>query len=130
MKTVIKFTLLAVTMASILFAFNGCSKADPADKVGKMIFWQSQSNAQELGNFGITSLTFTVNGNIVGSMAANVYFNAVPSCGNTGGVNANINLGQSSSKSVLWKATDQDGDLVYEETATVQADGCLQVQLQ
>lgn len=78
---------------------------------------------------GITSLKMYLGGKLVGSMAADLYFNVAPDCGNSSAVNATWQLGTNTSQTVVYEIKDQDNDVIYTGSLTVVKDQCLQMEL-
>lgn len=97
---------------------------------GSAVFWYSQSVAQWLLDDGAVSLTYRINGELIGSSAASVYFSGAPACDQTGVVNFDRDLGSSKSKAYQYEVADQSGWVYWEGVINLSADECLQVQLQ
>ena len=98
---------------------------------GKVIFWFDQTKADDFIANGTTSLTYKMDGVVVGTSGTNVIFASAPDCGANGAVTVTKNLGGSLSKSYALTVTDQDGNTVYTATITLAASttSCFQVQL-
>lgn len=120
-------SLLMVAVYVIIPAFTSCKK--DVEYAGRVVFWQTQSNASELRSIGITSLKMYLGGQLVGSQDASIYFNASPDCGAQGAVTARYNLGSKTSQVVAYRVLDQDNDLVYEGTMEIKNNVCLAFQL-
>lgn len=119
-------TLLPVFFGLLTF-FSSCKKEK--ENTGTVVFWQTQTNAEELRDLGITSLKMYLAGKLVGSQDASIYFNASPDCGAQGAVTANYNLGGLQSQVVAYRVLDQTNDVVYEGTMEIENNVCLAFQL-
>lgn len=145
-KNILKLLSL-LFVASLVFT-TGCSRkgcTDPDSKnydpdakkddnsckyEGSIVFWFKQSTSQALLFRGITSLSYYVDGKLIGSSSSSVYFNSVPDCNTTNVVKYTLDLGSSKSKSILFKVTDPiDGEIVWEGTETLKANTCIQLEL-
>jgi hypothetical protein len=128
-KYITKFLLAAIIMITA-FTFNSCKKEEPVvNNTGRIIFWQGKVNAEDNTDLGITSLKMYVAGQLVGSMAADLYFNVAPDCGNTAAVNATWELGTRTSQTVTYEIKDQDDDVLYSGSITVLKDQCVQFEM-
>ena len=96
---------------------------------GSIVFWYGESTATNLVADGSTSLTYTFDGAIVGSTAANVYDVTVPDCGADGSITVVKNLGLSNSKSFNYTITDQDDFVRWTGSAILDANTCLKLEL-
>jgi hypothetical protein len=75
------------------------------------------------------SLTFYVDGNIVGSTAVTQYWNGAPSCGANASITVEKDLGLVKSKSYNYQVIDDWGDVIWEGNVTLDANSCFQLQL-
>jgi hypothetical protein len=96
---------------------------------GSIVFYYKESTAAELLADGSAALTYYVDGSIIGSSAANVYFTAAPNCGANGSVSKTIDLGSDKSKSIAYKVIDDLGYIIWEGSYTVKANTCNQLEL-
>lgn len=119
--------LLILSVAAGLTSFSSCKKE--TENAGRVVFWQTQTNARELRDLGITSLKMYLAGQLVGSQDASIYFNASPECGAQGAVTAKYNLGSMQSQVVAYRVVDQDNELVYDGTMEIKHNVCLAFQL-
>jgi hypothetical protein len=93
-------------------------------------FWYNQTSSQGLQADGSTSLTYYVDGSIIGSSATSVYFNSDPNCTQNGVVRVSKDLGKEKSKSATYKVVDDFGDIIWEGTVTFDATkSCTSIQL-
>lgn len=96
---------------------------------GSVVFWYNQATAQALVNDNATSLTFYVNGKIVGSTAASVYLTSEPSCGANGAITAVTDLGGVKSKAYTYSIKDDTGYEYWNGVANFTANTCLKLEL-
>jgi hypothetical protein len=88
-----------------------------------LIFWQDQASAQSWSGIA-TNLYYYVDGQLVGSSAANVYFTGTPSCSQNGLTSALIDMGKNKSKSINVKVVDDTGFEWWNEYVIVSAGAC------
>lgn len=72
-------------------------------------FWYDKTVSDVLIANGVTSVTIYIDGAVVGSYAANVYFTGDPSCSQSSVVRSEKKLGKDKTKTAAWKVLDQDG---------------------
>jgi hypothetical protein len=88
-----------------------------------LIFWQDQTTAQSWSGVA-TTLYYYVDGQLVGSSAANVYFSGAPSCSQNGLASAVIDMGKNKSKTVTVRVLDDTGFEWWNEAVSVSAGTC------
>lgn len=114
-------------------AKNYNAEADVNDNTctyeGSNVLWYDQTASQGLINDGATSLTFYVNGQIVGSTGTNVYWTAAPNCGDTGSITVLQDLGDVKSLSYSYSVEDQTGWVYWSGVLNFTANTCTGVQL-
>jgi hypothetical protein len=96
---------------------------------GDVLFWYGQSAADKNIADGITSLTFYLDGQVIGSSAGNVYWTNSPNCGESGSITASKKLGFSKEKNYKYEVKDQDGDIVWSGNVTLTGNKCQPIQL-
>ena len=130
-KLLLNPVLLIAVLATAFMNLSSCKKEDPAptNNVGRIIFWQGKANADDNVALGITSLKMYVAGELVGSMAADVFWNVAPDCGNTSAVNKTWQLGAKTSQTVTYEIQDQDNTVIYSGSITVYKDQCTQFEM-
>jgi hypothetical protein len=96
---------------------------------GSVVFWYGKTSSEELIDFGSKSLTYYLDGQIVGSSAANVFFTGAPNCGQNSSVTVTKKLGAAKSKSYSYKVVDQDNDVIWEDVVNIDANTCLKLEL-
>ena len=87
---------------------------------GTVQFWYGHATADALIANGSTSLTYYIDGSIIGSSAAKVYFTGVPSCTQSSVVRQTKELGSSTFKTSTYSVKDDFGDEIW--TGTVMFD--------
>lgn len=117
-----------------VIATNYCDKCKKNDGSctyqAKAIFWYNQATADSLNTYGITSLVYYVDGSVIGSSAANVYWSGAPTCGQSGSVGVTKSLGNSPSKSFSYSVKDNSGNEIWAGTLNLNAkNSCLETQL-
>lgn len=135
--------LLGVSLFSACSTTEGCtdnaatnfnSEADDdcncCQYESNVVFWYNQATAQALVNNGTSTLTYYVDGEIVGSGAANIYFIRTPECGSNGSITVKKKLGESKSKAYTYEVVDQDGVTVWDGVLNFDANTCLKLQLE
>lgn len=96
---------------------------------GSVVFWYGKTASESLITGGSTSLTYYVDGAVVGSGATSVYWTAAPDCDQSGSVTVKKELGDSKSKSYPYVVKDQDGDVIYQGNVTLTGNTCLAFEL-
>jgi len=136
MKKILLYPILMLLISSVsLINLSSCKKDEPkppapSNNVGRIIFWQGKANAEDNAELGITSLKMFVAGNLVGSMAADLYWNVAPDCGNQSAVNTTWQLGTRTSQTVTYEIKDQDNEVIYSGSITVNKDECYQFEME
>ncbi len=96
---------------------------------GSIVFWYNQATSTELVNDGAITLTYYVDGKLVGSSAANVYFPNAPECSQNGSITVTKDLGSTKSKSFSYSIKDQTDWEYFKGTITFEANTCMKTQL-
>ena len=96
---------------------------------GEVVFWYGQDASDFLVNDGATTLTFYVDGEIVGSTATSVYWTASPTCGSNASITVTKNLGGLKTQSYSYRVEDQTGWEYYNGTLNFNANSCFAVEL-
>ena len=112
--------------------YNSAAEEDDGTCVyeGGIVFWYDQAMANILLDDGATALTYYVNGTLVGSSAASVFWSGAPNCGQTSSVTVVIDLGSDKTKSYTYSVKDQTGFEYFSDIVTFSANTCATVQLQ
>lgn len=107
-----------------------CKKDDGSCQFkGQIVFWYNQATADSLVNDGATALTYYVDGKVVGSSAASVYWTGAPNCDQGGSVTVSKNLGNVKNKSYTYSVKDQTGFEYWSGTVNFTANTCTATQL-
>lgn len=146
MKKRISFQIITLSLLSVI-SFTSCKEEgcmDPDSKTfnanadkddgsckyeGSIVFYYKESTATQLISDGSSALTYYVNGSIIGSSAASVFFTTVPTCGSNGSVSKTIDLGSDKAKSITYKVIDDLGYIIWEGSYNVKANTCNQLEL-
>ena len=111
--------------------FDSSAKSDDGSCTykGKIVFWYDQTTSNSLVTGGSTSLTYYVDGAVVGSSAATVYFTGAPTCGQSASITVEKDLGVATNKSYSYTVKDDTGATLYSGTANFTANTCTAIQL-
>ena len=123
------FLTLTLGLALLLPMFTASSCAKP-DNIAKVIIWQGQANATSWSAFSVTSLTTYVNGELMASQAAGIYFNSTPSCASNGGMKFDINLKKNTTGKINVIVKGDDDFEYYNEQMDIKSTECNQLELQ
>jgi hypothetical protein len=74
-------------------------------------------------------LTFYLDGQVIGSSAANVYWNSKPDCGASGSISTTKKLGFSKEKSYKYEVKDQNGVIIWSNNITLTGNKCTTTEL-
>lgn len=96
---------------------------------GDAVLWYGENASTGLQNDGATTLTYYVDGEIVGSSAANVYWTSGPDCGQNGSITITKDLGGVKNKSYTYSVKDQTGFEYWSGILNFTANSCEAVQL-
>jgi hypothetical protein len=107
MKKIILTVVLGIALLLPLFTASSCAKPD---NIAKVIIWQDEVLASTWNLLSVTSLTTYVDGNLVASQAANVYFKSAPSCSSNGGMKFDINLKKNTTGKINVIVKGDDGE--------------------
>ncbi len=138
------FFILALV---IPFLFSGCARKGCTDTnstnydasaktddgtceyEGSVVMWYAKDVSEGLTSIGSTSLTFYVDGEIVGSTATSVYWTSAPDCGQNGSITITKNLGIATNKSYSYSVVDEYGDEWWSGTLNFTGNTCFALQL-
>ncbi len=114
---------------------NFCTKCNADDGScqyqGNVVIWWNQATSTTWTNNLVSSIEVWVDGVLVGSSAANVYYQSVPTCGANGSITCTKNLGTSKTASatvVIKRATF--GTVLNTGSFTYTGGACVQLQIQ
>ena len=136
------FALLSLTLVFSSCSREGCTDLDSVNYdpdakkddgsclyEGQAVFWYGANTANGLINDGATSLTFYVDGSIVGSSAANVYWGSQPECGDNSSITVTYNLGDVKSLAAIYSIRDQTGWEYWNGIVNFTANDCKSLEL-
>ena len=137
--------LLLLSFFAVIFASckkEGCTDVDATNYYsdakkddgtcmyeGNVVIWYGEATANALIADGATSLTYYVDGAIVGSSAANIYWTAEPNCGQNSSISVTEDLGGVKTQSYSYSVKDQTGWEYWSGTINFNANTCLGLQL-
>ncbi len=93
------------------------------------VFWYDLNTANFLINDGAVSLVFYVDGQLIGSQAASVYWTSAPNCEQTGIVSVTMFLGSFRTQDYNYEIKDQTGWTYWSGVITISANQCTTYQL-
>ncbi len=144
----LSFILMAVTFTAATMLTTSCSKEQGCTDVdsvnfsataeeddgscfyeGETVFWYGQSVSQYLVDDNATNLTFYVDGDVVGSTAASVYWPSAPSCGDNASITVTKDLGSVKTQSYSYSVKDQTGWEYWNGTVNFNANTCFSIEL-
>jgi hypothetical protein len=96
---------------------------------GSVVFWYGQQVSSFLQDDDAITLTYYLDGQVVGSSATSVFWSASPNCGQNGSVTVTKDLGGSKSKAYTYSVKDQTGFEYWSGVVNVSANTCLAIEL-
>lgn len=96
---------------------------------GYIVIWYNQAAASGLIADGATSLTYYLNGQVIGSSASNVYWTGAPTCGQNGSVTATRDLGNVKTQAYTLSVRDQTNFEYWNAVVNINANTCLVFEL-
>ncbi len=96
---------------------------------GSLVFWFGQTASEALVDDGAISLTYWLDGELVGSSATSVYWSGPPECGANASVTVNKNIGRRKSAIYRFEVIDQDDWIYWSGDIEIAANICMQLQL-
>jgi hypothetical protein len=96
---------------------------------GSQVLWYGATTSSDLIANGSTSLTFYVDGVIVGSCATSVYYTSAPDCDAAGSITINKDLGTSKTKNFSYLIKDDLGSTISSGSLTFNANTCTATEL-
>jgi len=96
---------------------------------GRVVFWYNKETAIGLQDDGATSLTFYLDGKVIGSTATNVYWTKAPECGADASITATKDLGHVKTQSYSYSVKDQTGYEYWSGNINVNANSCISYEL-
>jgi hypothetical protein len=96
---------------------------------GSIVFWYNKATSDTLSAYGATAFTYYVDGKVVGSSAAAVYWSGAPNCNQSSSITVNKDLGGVKNKTYTYSVKDQLGIEYWTGTANFTANTCTAIQL-
>ena len=96
---------------------------------GSVNFWYNEDVATELEYYDSHSLKFYIDGDLIGSKSADVFFTSSPGCGAAGSVPTDLDLGVIKEKEFLLQVIDQDDYIIWEADIDITANVCKTLEL-
>jgi hypothetical protein len=96
---------------------------------GETVFWYGEAASNGLVIDGATTLTFYVDGEIVGSTATSVYWTAAPDCGDNASITITKDLGAVKTQSYSYSVKDQTGYEYWSGNLNFNANTCTATEL-
>jgi hypothetical protein len=93
------------------------------------VFWYNASTSTNLVDYLSESLTFYVDGSVVGSTATSVYWGSAPTCGQNASITVSKDLGTNKSKSFNYYVKDDFDEIIWQGTVNFEANTCTAYQL-
>lgn len=96
---------------------------------GQAVIWYNNVASAGLIDDGATALTFYLNGEIIGSSAASVYWPKAPDCGDNGSITTTEYLGHNKTQVFTLSVKDQDGFEYWKTSVRIEGNSCLVLEL-
>ena len=118
-----KKLLILPLLALLLLA--GCTKEEPINNSGGIVFWQTKTTAQTMTNLGVTTYKVYVAGKYVGSRSTAEYYDIAPDCDGTA-LKYTHNLGTADQATVSYELYDENNTQLESSSITIKKNICLQ----
>lgn len=96
---------------------------------GEIVMWYGQNVSTELLDWESASLSFYVDGQVVGSTSTSVYWTGAPDCGDNASITITKDLGKSTALASTYEVVDDWGDVWWSGVINFEANTCLQLEL-
>jgi hypothetical protein len=96
---------------------------------GRIVIWYNQAASTGLTADGATSLTYYINGQVVGSSATSVYWTGAPTCGQNGSITVTKDLANVKTQAYTLSVKDQTGFEYWNAVVNINANTCLKFEL-
>ncbi|MFM9945547.1 MAG: peptidylprolyl isomerase [Bacteroidia bacterium] len=106
-----------------------CKNGGNCQFSANIVFWYNQNTSKTAIATGSNSFKYYVDGNLVGTTKATFHTNGVVDCDQDSVLKIAIALGSNKNKNAIYKVTDQDGVVIWEGNADLQAKQCTKVEL-
>ena len=111
--------------------YNSAAQEDDGSCLysGQMVFWYDQAASAGLIADGATTLTFSLNSQVVDSRVTTIYWTTAPLCGDNGSISVTQDLGKKKTVAYNLSVKDQTGFEYWKETVNFDANTCTQFHL-
>jgi len=96
---------------------------------GQVVLWYNQAASTGLIADGATSLTYYLNGIVVGSSATSVYWTGSPNCGQNSSITVTKDLANVKTQAYTLSVKDQTGFEYWNAVLNINANTCLKFEL-
>lgn len=96
---------------------------------GEVVLWYGENASTGLINDGATTLTYYVDGEVVGSSATTVYWTGAPECGQNSSITITKDLGGVKTQSYSYSVKDQRDFEYWSGTLNFNANTCTALEL-
>lgn len=96
---------------------------------GAVVFWYDKAASDGLVADGATALTFYLDGEVIGSSAASVFWTAAPDCSQNGSITVEEDLGNVKTRTYTLSVQDQTAFEYWHSAVNVDANTCTQFRL-
>jgi hypothetical protein len=96
---------------------------------GYAVIWYGQQASAGLIDDGAVALTFYLDGEVIGSSNAGVYWASEPDCGDDGTISVTQDLGRDKRKTYTLSVEDQEGFEYWNTNMTFEGNTCLVLEL-
>jgi hypothetical protein len=96
---------------------------------GSIVFWYGPETSSFLQSDDAITLTYYVDGQVVGSSATSVFWNSIPDCGQNSSVTVTKDLGGAKSNAYTYSIKDQTGFEYWSGVLNFSANTCQKLEL-
>jgi hypothetical protein len=96
---------------------------------GQVVIWYDQTASDGLIADGATTLTYSLNSQVVDSRVTSIYWTAAPLCGDSGSISVTEDLGKKKTVAYTLSVKDQTGFEYWKITVNFEANTCFQIHL-
>jgi hypothetical protein len=96
---------------------------------GQLVFWFGEETSSDMVDNGVNTLTYYVDGDVVGSDASSVFWTGAPDCGQGGSISVKMDLGDDKSRTYSYYVEGQSGFEHWSGLVTFEAQHCQTIEL-
>jgi hypothetical protein len=130
-------SIATAVLLAVPFIWSGCTTPGCTDPnaenyesvAGEVVFWYGQAVSEEMEYIYTNSLSFYVDGQIIGSTAANQFWTGAPNCGDNASITVSKDLGGATSLAFDYEVIDDYGDTWWTGTINFVANTCTSLEL-